>query len=227
VAGDAAIRAGGEAQGPGTEDLEERIRAASALRRLTHGLIGRQLNPDLLVEIAEVAERLADAVEVAPARRRHDDGMRFDVFRRPVADGEPVVHFAECPVSGRANPLAPHVEAWRDGEGIRAQVVLGPAFEGAPGRAHGGAVAAVFDDVMGFLATVHAVPTYAGELTIRYLAPTPLNEELAITAWVEERRPRTMVTRARAVHRGKTIAEATCIGVIIGDDRLGRAAYDY
>jgi acyl-coenzyme A thioesterase PaaI-like protein len=213
--------------GPGVEDLDARIRAADALRRLTHGLVGRQLDAGLLAEIAEVAEGLAERVDAAGVRRRHPDGMRFDVFRRPVDDGEEVVHFAECPVSGRANPLAPEVTVRREGDGIRARVVLGPAFEGAPGRAHGGAVAAVFDDVMGFLATVHAVPTYAGELTIRYLAPTPLEEELDITAWVEERRPRTMITRARAVHRGKTVAEATCIGVIIGDERLGRAEYDY
>ena len=227
MAGETAISAEGEAQGPGTEDLEERIRAAAALRRLTHGLVGRQLGADLLAEIAEVAERLAAAVDASPPRRRHADGMRFDVFSRPVNDGDQVIHFAECPVSGRANPLAPDVVVWRDGEGVRGRVVLGPAFEGAPGRAHGGAVAAVFDDVMGFLATVHTVPTYAGELTIRYLAPTPLNEELEFTAWVRERRPRTMITEARAVHRGKTVAEASCIGVIIGDDRLGRAAYDY
>jgi acyl-coenzyme A thioesterase PaaI-like protein len=216
-----------ESEGPGTEDLQERIRAASAVRRLTHGLVGRQLDTGLLGEIADVTERLADAIDAAPVRRRHRDGMRFDVFRRPVVDGEAVVHFAECPVSGRANPLAPEVEVWRRGDGVRARVVLGPAFEGAPGRAHGGAVAAVFDDVMGFLATVHAVPTYAGELTIRYLAPTPLDEQLDFTAWVSERRARTMTTEARAVHRGKTVAEASCVGVIIGDDRLGRAAYDY
>jgi acyl-coenzyme A thioesterase PaaI-like protein len=221
------MNADSEAQGPGTEDLEERIRAAGALRRLSHGLVGRQLGADLLEEIAEVTERLAAAVDAAPPRRRHADGMRFDVFRRPVADGDEVVHFAECPVSGPANPLAPDVVVWRDGDGVRGRVVLGPAFEGAPGRSHGGAVAAVFDDVMGFLATVHTVPTYAGELTIRYLAPTPLNEELEFTAWVSERRARTMLTEARAVHRGKTVAEASCIGVIIGDDRLGRAAYDY
>jgi acyl-coenzyme A thioesterase PaaI-like protein len=212
--------------GPGA-DLEGRTRAAAAVRRLVHGLVGRQLDGVLLSEIATRAEQLAHAVEASPVRRRHPDGMRFDVFDRPVADGETVVHFAECPVSGPANPLSAEVTAHRDGDLVRARVVLGPGFEGAPGRAHGGAVAAMFDDVMGFLATVHAIPTYAGELTVRYLAPTPLEEALDVTAWVSERRPRRLITEARAAHRGQTVAEATCVGVIVGEDNLGRPAYDY
>ena len=87
-----------------------------------------------------------------------------------------VEHFDDCPVSGVANPIAAEVTAWRDGEGVRARVVLGAAFEGAPGRSHGGPVAAVFDDVMGFLTTVHGTPTYAGELTVRYLSPVPVGD---------------------------------------------------
>ena len=50
---------------------------------------------------------------------------------------------------------------------------------------------------------------------------------IEFTAWVQERLPRRMISAARAVHRDKTIAEATCIGVIISNERLGRPAYDY
>src|SRR5690606_21043273 len=155
-------------------------------------------------------ERLADAVEEGPPRSRPEDGMRIDVFERAPADGEPVEHYDDCPVSGVANPIAADVKAWRDGDGVRARVVLGAAFEGAPGRSHGGPVAAVFDDVMGCLSTVHGVPTYAGELTVRYLSPVPIDEVLEFEAWVQDRLPRRMITAARAVHRGRTVAEATC-----------------
>src|SRR3954468_443382 len=209
------------------DDEELRIRAATAIRRLSHGLIGRHVAPELLVELAEEAERLAGAVEAGPSRQRPEEGMRFDVFEREVEDGAPVEHFTDCPVSGVANPVSADVKAWRDGEGVRARVVLGAAFEGAPGRSHGGPVASVFDDVMGFLATVHGVPTYAGELTVRYLSPVPIGEEIEFEAWVKERFPRRMITASRALHRGKVIAEATCIGVIIDTTRLGRPAYDY
>ena len=209
------------------DDNELRTRAATAMRRLGHGLIGRHVEPSLLLELAQQAERLADAVEAGPARQRPEEGMRIDVFERPVEDGALVEHFDDCPVSGVANPIAAEVKAWRSGEGVRARVVLGAAFEGAPGRSHGGPVAAVFDDVMGFLATVHGIPTYAGELTVRYLSPVPIGEELEFEAWVKERLPRRMITAARALHRGKIIAESTCIGVIIDTSRLGRPVYDY
>jgi acyl-coenzyme A thioesterase PaaI-like protein len=210
------------------EDHDElRTRAATALRRVGHGLIGRHVDPALLIELAEQAERLADELEQGPVRRRPEEGMRIDVFERPVDDGERVEHFDDCPVSGVANPISADVTAWRDGEGVRARVVLGAAFEGAPGRSHGGPVAAVFDDIMGFLTTVHGTPTYAGELTIRYLSPVPIGEELEFEAWVKERFPRRLITASRVLHRGKVIAEATCIGVIIDTTRLGRPAYDY
>src|SRR5438045_7618665 len=115
---------------------ELRTRAATAMRRLGHGLIGRQVDADWLTEIAEQAERLADAVDAGPLRHRPEEGMRIDVFERPVDDGERVEHFEDCPVSGVANPIAADVTAWRNGDGVRARVVLGAAFAGAPGRSH-------------------------------------------------------------------------------------------
>ena len=48
------------------------------------------------------------------------------------------------------------------------------------------------------LSTVHGIPTYAGELTVRYLSPVPIGEELEFEAWVQERLPRRMITAARA-----------------------------
>src|SRR5207253_4056432 len=112
---------------------ELRTRAATAMRRLGHGLIGRQVDAALLTEMAEQAERLASLVEAGPPRHRPEEGMRIDVFDRPVDDGQPVEHFDDCPVSGVANPISADVTAWRHGEGVRARVVLGAAFEGAPG----------------------------------------------------------------------------------------------
>jgi len=216
---------GADPAGDGAEQLARR-RAATALRRLVHGLIGRQAPIEVLDAFSTEAERHAARLEAAPARRRPDDGMRVDIFDQVVADGAVVDHFSDCPVSGATNPLAPTMQVRRRGEAVEARVQLGPAFEGAPGRAHGGVVAAVFDDVMGFLCTVHGVATYAGELTVRYLAPTPIDDELVVTAWIAERFPRKLRTEASARHRGEVVAHASCIGVIIEPERLGRATYD-
>ena len=60
----------------------------------------------------------------------------------------------------------------------RRRVTLGAAHEGAPGRAHGGIVAGLFDDVFGFVLGVIQRPAFTGELKVRYERPTPLHRPL-------------------------------------------------
>jgi acyl-coenzyme A thioesterase PaaI-like protein len=67
-----------------------------------------------------------------------------------------------------------------DGE-VVAVATLGPAHEGAPGRAHGGVVAALVDEVMGLLVGgLLGVAAYQGELRIRYNAPVPIGAPLTL-----------------------------------------------
>ncbi len=71
-----------------------------------------------------------------------------------------------------------------------------------PERSHGGIVAAIFDDVLGYLLRFLQQPAYTGELTVRYLAPTPIREPLEFRARVER-------VEGRKID---TIAEAYAIG---------------
>ena len=75
----------------------------------------------------------------------------------------------------------------RHGDEIEAIVVLRSAHEGAPDRSHGGIIAALFDDVFGFVLGVIAQPAFTGELTIRYVAPTPLHRRLSCRVRLAER----------------------------------------
>ncbi len=58
-------------------------------------------------------------------------------------------------------------------------MTLRSAHEGAPDRSHGGIVAALFDDVFGYVLGVIQVAAFTGDLYLRYHAPTPLFRELA------------------------------------------------
>ena len=51
-----------------------RTRAATAMRRLGHGLIGRHVDDAVLADMAEQAERLADIVEQGSPRHRPEEG---------------------------------------------------------------------------------------------------------------------------------------------------------
>ena len=61
---------------------------------------------------------------------------------------------------------------WRTGDEAVVEVALGPAFEGAPGQAHGGVVAALFDEVMGLALSVTGSLAFTGKLAVTYQAPT-------------------------------------------------------
>lgn len=72
------------------------------------------------------------------------------------------------------------VEYDRDEEWIVTRVVLVPAFERAPGRAHGGIVDAVFDENMGAVSPEAGTLAFTGTLTIIYRAPAPIDRPLRV-----------------------------------------------
>ena len=131
-----------------------------------------------------------------------------------------MVHYPDCVVSGPANPMGIAITCRRDGDDALATVQFGPAFEGAPGRAHGGIVAAVFDDVMGFVLSMVQTPAFTGRLTVSYLAPTPLGTELEFRARLRERDGRKLWIDGEAVADGKRFAEAEGLFISVPPERF-------
>jgi acyl-coenzyme A thioesterase PaaI-like protein len=205
----------GGANGRCPSDAPARARAAAALRRLGHALMGHDAEPVLLERVARAAEGVAADLEAGPARQRDVAELKRRMFEVEVPDGAPVVHFDECFVSGPWNPLGIAIEVHREGDEAVADVVLGPAFEGAPGRSHGGIVAAIFDDVLGYLLTLHGVPAFTGELTVRYHAPTPIGQPFTVRTRLTGRDGRKLHTAGEAVADAVTVASASATFVTI------------
>ncbi|MFU8839953.1 MAG: PaaI family thioesterase [Nitriliruptoraceae bacterium] len=191
------------------QEPEPRETAATAVRRLGHALMAHDVDDALLRRVATELSSLADAAERAGPRWRDVEALTRRMFTTEVADGAPVVHFDECVVSGPWNPLGIGIEVVRRGDDAVAEVVLGTAFEGGPGMAHGGIVAALFDDVLGYLLTLHHVPGFTGELTVRYHRPTPIGVPLTLHGWVVDRVGRRLLTAAEARADGQVVASAT------------------
>jgi acyl-coenzyme A thioesterase PaaI-like protein len=183
--------------------------AAMAVRRLGHALMAHDVEDGLLERVAGQLGALADEAERAGPRTRDVAALTQRMFTSPVEDGARVVHFDECVVSGPWNPLGIGIEVVRKGDDAVAEVVLGTAFEGGPGMAHGGIVAALFDDVLGYLLTLHHVPGFTGELTVRYHRPTPVGVPLTLRGWVVDRVGRRLLTAAEARAGGQVVASAT------------------
>lgn len=202
------------------DELEDRIEAATLMRRLGHAFVGHEATPDVHQRIASFARDILPALEGGDARSRPIHDMKRRLFDEPLADGGSMEHFPDCVVSGAANPMGVAITVRRSGDDAVAEVTLGAAFEGAPGRAHGGIVAAIFDDAMGFVLSMERTPAFTGRLTVSYEAPTPIGVPLEFRCRLRERAGRKLWIEGVATTGGTTVATAEGLFISIPADRF-------
>jgi acyl-coenzyme A thioesterase PaaI-like protein len=190
---------------------EARARAAASLRALNHAFAAHDPSDDALASIAHAADELTLVVDGTPARDRL-------ALMRSSTDGSILggSGFEDRAVGGWSNPTGVELEVRFDDKDVIADVVLRRAFEGAPGRAHGGIVAAAFDDVTGFVIGRLQEPAFTGELTVRYLAAVPVDEPLEIRARLDGRERRKLFISAEL--RAGDALVATCRATYITVD---------
>ncbi len=172
------------------DDTEARARAGRAVRRLGHALVGHQVPAPLVEEVATTVGELADRLEAGgPPRNRAVESFGSEAWHHQQQQDEDGVvgTYDDRPFSGRSSPWGLDLEVHRHGDEIVGVLELGAAHEGAPGRSHGGIVAALFDDVFGFVLGILQEPAFTGELTVRYVRPTPLHRSLACRGRLGER----------------------------------------
>ena len=192
-----------------------RITCATTLRKLGHAIVGHSVDDTILERISALVHDVLPDVVNAPPRSRPVEDMKRRLFNSAPADGESLEHYPDCIVSGPANPMGIALTCHRDGDDAAASVTFGAAFEGAPGRAHGGIVAAAFDDVMGFVLSMVSTPAYTGRLTVNYLGPTPLATELEFRARLRRKEGRKLWIEGEATVDGERFAEAEGLFIAI------------
>jgi acyl-coenzyme A thioesterase PaaI-like protein len=202
------------------DGLEERIESATLLRRLGHAFVGHEAAPDVHRQIAAFARDILPVLEGGNPRSRPIHDMKRRLFDAPPADGDSMDHFPDCVVSGTANPMGVAITVRRSGDAAVAEVTLGAAFEGAPGRAHGGIVAAIFDDAMGFVLSMERTPAFTGRLTVSYAAPTPIGVPLEFRCRLRERAGRKLWIDGVATSAGASVATAEGLFISIPPDRF-------
>ena len=196
-----------------------RADAASALRDLNHAFAAGDPDDDFLREIARDARALV--TRLGTVERRDRLALMLAALG---TDGFPTSTsgsgFSDRAVAGATNPTSVDVDVTFAPDEVVARVVLRRAFEGAPGRAHGGIVAAVFDDVTGFVIGQLHEPAFTCELTVRYLAPVPVDEPLEMRARLESRERRKLFITAEARHEGTVIATCRAIYITVDPSRF-------
>lgn len=204
------------------EETNPRAAAAAAMRRLGNAMVGHDADEALLWRIAREAAATAEIIESRPPRVRDIIAVKEHLWESAPPDGEVMMHFEECIVSGSSNPMGMALKVRREGDVVVAQTVLGHAFEGAPKRAHGGAVAAIMDDVMGYVLLLEETPAYTGRLTITYRAACPVAVPLVATARLASREDRKMFITSELRDESATlIAEGDGLFIAIPRERFG------
>lgn len=197
-----------------TEAWRERRRLATVLRELAAICVTTDAPEPTLAQAADAAARVVDALRDFP-RRTFKEGYASCVTPEDFA-----VFADRATLTGGSNPVAPPMSLHMDGEDAVGLVNFGPPYEGIPGCVHGGLVAAVFDQVFGYLQVKRGERSVTGSLTVRYRRPTPLHVPLRITARIDRVEGRRSYVRAE-LHAGDLVtAEAEGIFVAIDAERM-------
>ena len=204
-------------------DTDERSSAASAalaeaLRRMIARLALVRPPAEQLERAAQTAAAFADSLDQLPAPHQLWGGERG----RPAADQ---VHGPQ-PDQRHQQPDRPPLVMTTPGrpdddDRFRGTVTFGAAYEGPPGHCHGGWIAAVYDELLGYVQRVHAFTAY---LKVDYRLPTPLYQPLEMAGWLERSEDRKLYIRGTCHLDGVLLTEAE--GLFVrprdGEDYLAR-----
>ena len=116
-----------------------------------------------------------------------------------------------CFACGEKNPIGLHLTFEFDGETITTKKILPKEFQGYDGTAHGGILSTMLDETMcKFIAAKYNERAMTAKLEVRYKFPTPIEQELKISAREESQRKNIISMRATVETADGTItAEAT------------------
>lgn len=161
-------------------EVRERFDAAGALAAEIRQLVAASIRSAAPISVMHDA---AKAVRGVVGQLNAGEPRALDVEGGPPrAEIRPYT-----PITGLASPIAPPMVIEPDGENVVGSVTLGAAYQGHPGFAHGGYLAALMDEILGALAERHASPIATAGLTIRYRRPVSVDEPLTVTGSVVSR----------------------------------------
>jgi acyl-coenzyme A thioesterase PaaI-like protein len=199
----------------GGEMWAQKRRLADAMRLVIERLVPSNAPVEELRAAADGLERYAEALQAHPRL------IRVHGHAESANAGDVGAFFDQSPLIGLANPLAPPITVGRAGDKAAvASVTFGSAYEGPPGSVHGGFVAAAFDEVLGYVQSLSGAPGMTGTLTVRYLQPTPLHQELRFEAEIARVEGRKIFTEGRVRADGIVTAEAQGIFISVDPARM-------
>lgn len=126
-------------------------------------------------------------------------------------------HNDGCMVCGERSASSPLRDTWRvlKGERVGTRVRFDERHQGAPAYAHGGAVAAVLDDAMGYVSFLVLRIFVTAHLEVDYRRPVLLGRDYDVVAWSDGIDGRKVHLAAQLLDDGEAIAEASGLFVAV------------
>lgn len=143
-----------------------------------------------------------------------DGETDWEPFDAPSLVGESLVFVSGDPHGDRFR-----VRYYRDtSENLIARVWFGPGTAGPPGHAHGGSIAAIFDEVLGLAAWTAGHAVVVGNLNVSFRQLLPLEQIVEIESRIVSATGRKILVHGRITDGNDTIyAEADCLCITIAD----------
>jgi len=189
-------------------------RLAAAVRELAALATTTDAPEDLLNDLAGAAEAIVARLHSHPTRTFRD---AFAICKTE----EDFAPFADRSLmTGLSNAYSPPLTLSMQGDKAVGQVKFGTTYEGIPVHVHGGMVAAVLDETLGYLAVNHDIGGLTAVLTVRYRAPTPLQTELSVEANIVRIEGKKAFVEARIKAGDAVTAEAEGVFVAVNRERM-------
>jgi uncharacterized protein (TIGR00369 family) len=141
----------------------------------------------------------------------------------------PLAHGTQngCFGCGNDNPAGLHLKFFIDEENrVLCRLRLAAQFQGPPGHAHGGIIATLLDEAMSKANRRRNITAMTRHMSIDYLRPVPLENDLVLEGWSESDVDSGRKHRCSAELRdasGTVLASATGIFVEVTKELLRRA----
>lgn len=112
-----------------------------------------------------------------------------------------------------------------DAQTLAARVWFGPGAAGPPGHAHGGSIAAVFDEVLGLTAWVKEYPIVVANLNVNFRNALPLETVTTLMTHVESFVGRKVSVRGELRGLDDTLyADASALLLVIDPEKFAKKA---
>lgn len=208
------------------QSVERLFTAAASLRELVNLFTDRELDDALLDELTTVAQGLSAKIS------EYGQWDRQAVLEAGLANLDSAegrrTGFPYRAIAGPANPGAIPMDRNFEESSVSSEVTLQHMHGGAPGRAHGGVLAGIFDELAGAAPRLVGAMSATAQLTINYRAPIPIGEPLKLRVWIHDRDGRKIFVRGDARRDGDVIADIEALFIAIdynGIDTSGQARH--